>query len=68
MLTKLAANAEDPRTSQIGRMNTAELRALLFIAWDEMTAGTITPEQGDAISRAARERLKVIKQELKASH
>ena len=68
MRTQRAANAEDLRIAPIERMSTEEVRALLFIAWDQMTAGIITSEQGDAISHAGKERLKVIKQEMRANH
>ena len=51
---------------QIDQMTTEELGALLLSSWDERDAGRITAEQADAIDRAARKRLKAIRQELRS--
>ena len=47
----------------IESMTLEELRTLSLSAWDEITAGTITSRQGNAINRAVRNRLRAIKQE-----
>ena len=63
-------NGADPspefekRIAGIESMTLEELRTLSLSAWDEITAGTITPRQGGAINRAVRDRLKAIKQEV----
>jgi len=61
-----AESSEDPKLAQIDQMTTEELRALLLSSWDEMAAGRITAKQADAINRAARKRLKAIRQELRS--
>lgn len=56
-----AALAE--RIAATESMTLEELTTLSFNVVDEMTAGIITSQQGDAILRAIRSRLKTIKQE-----
>jgi hypothetical protein len=66
MRTKNAESSADPKLAQIDQMTTEELRALLQSSWDERAAGRITAKRADAVNRAARKRLKAIRQKLRS--
>ena len=54
----------EKRIAEIETMNLEQVSASLFCILDEVTAGTTTPCQADAIRRAAYSRVQAIKEEL----
>ncbi len=54
----------EKRIAEIETMNLEQVSASLFGILDEMTAGTTTPYQADAIRQAANSRIQAIRKEL----